>query len=452
MKIIIAGCGKVGYALAEQLNEEGHELTIIDINEEKGRLVGNVLDVMCIQGNATSYRVQEEAGVKEADLLIAVTNKDEVNLLCCLIARKAGHCQTIARVRDPGYYAEIGFIKELGLSLAINPELAAASDIARLIRVPSAMEVDAFAKGKVDLVRFRIPENSTWADKKISDATKKFGFSLLICVVERDGSHDVIIPDGNTILHEGDYISVIVSPDKMKALFASIGIESKMIKDVMIAGGGTLAYYLARKLLESKIQVKIIENNRARCDELSELLPKAMIIYGDASATDLLREEGIESTDAFISLTGLDEENVMLSCYVGKVSKAKVITKINKINYGGIIDNFDIGSVVSPKYITAEHIIKYVRSMQNSMGSAVEAVYRIIDNKVEALEFSVKKDSRVLDVPLSQLKLKKNLLLCNIIRRGKIILPSGQDMIKAGDTVIVVTTHKGLDDIDDILA
>ena len=183
MKIIIAGCGKVGYALAEQLNEEGHELTIIDINEEKGRLVGNVLDVMCIQGNATSYRVQEEAGVKEADLLIAVTNKDEVNLLCCLIARKAGHCQTIARVRDPGYYAEIGFIKEeLGLSLAINPELAAASDIARLIRVPSAMEVDAFAKGKVDLVRFRIPENSTWADKKISDATKKFGFSLLICV------------------------------------------------------------------------------------------------------------------------------------------------------------------------------------------------------------------------------------------------------------------------------
>ena len=318
--------------------------------------------------------------------------------------------------------------------------------------MPSAMEVDAFAKGKVDLVRFRIPENSTWADKKISDATKKFGFSLLICVVERDGSHDVIIPDGNTILHEGDYISVIVSPDKMKALFASIGIESKMIKDVMIAGGGTLAYYLARKLLESKIQVKIIENNRARCDELSELLPKAMIIYGDASATDLLREEGIESTDAFISLTGLDEENVMLSCYVGKVSKAKVITKINKINYGGIIDNFDIGSVVSPKYITAEHIIKYVRSMQNSMGSAVEAVYRIIDNKVEALEFSVKKDSRVLDVPLSQLKLKKNLLLCNIIRRGKIILPSGQDMIRAGDTVIVVTTHKGLDDRDDILA
>ena len=453
MKIIIAGCGKVGYALAEQLNEEGHELTIIDTNEEKAGLVGNVLDVMCIQGNATSYRVQVEAGVKEADLMIAVTGKDEVNLLCCLIARKAGHCQTIARVRDPGYYAEIGFIKEeLGLSLAINPELAAASDIARLIRIPSAMDVDAFAKGKVDLVRFRIPDGSSWSERKISEATKRFGFNMLICVVEKDGSHEVIIPDGNTILHEGDYISVIVPPDKMKALFSSIGIESKMIRDVMIAGGGTLAYYLARMLLESKIQVKIIENNRARCDELSELLPKAMIIYGDASGTDLLREEGIESSDAFISLTGLDEENVMLSCYVGKVSKAKVITKINKINYGGIIDNFDIGSVISPKYLTAEHIIKYVRGMQNSMGSAVEAVYKLIDNKVEALEFFVKKDSKVLNVPLSDLKLKSNLLLCNIVRRGKLILPTGQDSIKAGDTVIVVTTHKGLDDIEDILA
>lgn len=289
MKIIIAGCGKVGYILAEQLNEEGHEITIIDTNEEKINMVGNLLDVMCIQGNATSYHVQEEAGVKEADLLIAVTNKDEVNLLCCLIARKAGHCQTIARVRDPGYYAEIGFIKEeLGLSMAINPELAAAADIARLIQIPSAMEVDTFAKGKVDLVRFRIPKGSAWGGKKIIDASKKVGGNLLICVIERE-NHQVLIPDGNVVLHEGDYISVIVPPDRMKALFSSIGIESRMIHDVIIAGGGRLAYYLAKQLLQSRIQVRIIENNRARCDELSELLPKAMIIYGDATDTDLLK-------------------------------------------------------------------------------------------------------------------------------------------------------------------
>ena len=452
MKIIIAGCGKVGYALAEQLNEEGHELTIIDTNEEKMRL-GDILDVMCIQGNATSYRVQEEAGIKDADLLIAMTGKDEVNLLCCLIARKAGHCQTIARVRDPGYYEEISFIKEeLGLSLAVNPELTAASDIARLIRIPSAMEVDSFAKGKVDLVRFRIPEGSAWADKKVYEVSRRFGGNMLICVIERTADHEVIIPGGNTELYEGDYISVIVPPARMKELFSGIGIKSRMIKNVIIAGGGTLAYYLARRLLETKIQVTIIERSRSRCEELSELLPKAMVIYGDAAVTDVLQEEGIEEADAFVSLTGLDEENIMLSCYVGKVSHAKVITKINKVRYGGIMDNFDMGSVISPKNLTAERLLQYVRGMQNSMGSAVETLYRLIDNRVEALEFSVKRDAKVLDTPLAQLRLKDNLLLCNIVRKGKAILPSGQDCIRAGDTVIVVTTHKGLDEIDDILA
>lgn len=452
MKIIIAGCGKVGYALAEQLNEEGHELTIIDINEEKMRL-GDTLDVMCIPGNATSYRVQEEAGIKDADLLIAMTGKDEVNLLCCLIARKAGHCQTIARVRDPGYYEEIDFIKEeLGLSLAVNPELTAASDIAKLIRVPSAMEVDSFAKGKVDLVRFRIPEGSAWADKKVYEVSRRFGGNMLICAIERTSDHEVIIPGGSTELYEGDYISVIVPPARMKELFSGIGIKSRMIKNVIIAGGGTLAYYLARRLLETKIKVTIIERSRARCEELSELLPKAMIIYGDAAVTDILQEEGIEEADAFVSLTGLDEENIMLSCYVGKISHAKVITKINKVRYGGIVDNFDIGSIISPKNLTAERILQYVRGMQNSMGSAVEALYRLLDNQVEALEFSVKKEAKVLDTPLAQLKLKDNLLLCNIVRKGKAILPSGQDCIRAGDTVIVVTTHKGLDEIDDILA
>ncbi len=453
MKIIIAGCGKVGFVLAEQLNEEGHELTVIDSNEEKVNEVGNTLDVMTIHGNATSYRIQLEAGVEEADLFIAMTGKDEVNLLCCLIARKAGHCQTIARVRDPGYYSEIGFIKEeLGLSMAVNPELAAASDIARLIQVPSAMEVDTFARGKVDLVRFRIPEGSSWNGKKISEVNRRFEGKMLICVLERETDHELLIPDGNVILHEGDSISVVMTPHELKALFAGIGIRSRMIKHVMIAGGGTIAYYLAQKLLQSRIQVKIIENNRERCEKLSELLPDAMVIYGDASGTDLLREEGIQNAEAFVSLTGLDEENVMLSFYAGNVSEAKVITKINKINYGGVIDNFEIGSVISPKNLTAERIIKYVRSMQNSIGSAVEAVYRLMDNRVEALEFSVKEGAKVLNVPLMELRLKDNLLLCNIVRNGEAILPSGQDCIMAGDSVIVVTTHRGLDEIDDILA
>ena len=452
MKIIIVGCGKVGTALTAQLSREDNLVTVIDTDSIVVRNVSNTYDVMGIVGNGASYQVLQEADIEHADLMIAVTKSDEMNLLCCVIAKQAADCHTIARVRNPEYAREVNFIREeLNLSMAINPELAAAADIARLIQIPSAMEVDTFAKGKVDLVRFRIPKGSAWGGKKIIDASKKVGGNLLICVIERE-NHQVLIPDGNVVLHEGDYISVIVPPDRMKALFSSIGIESRMIHDVIIAGGGRLAYYLAKQLLQSRIQVRIIENNRARCDELSELLPKAMIIYGDATDTDLLKEEGLESADAFVSLTGVDEENVMLSCYAGRVSKAKIITKITKISYGGIIDSFDVGSIVSPRHLTTELISQYVRCMQNSMGSAVEAVYRMVDNKVEALEFSVKKGAKVLDIPLAEMKLKDNLLLCSIVRRGRIILPSGQDRIQAGDTVIVVTTHKGLDEIEDILA
>lgn len=453
MKIIIVGCGKVGYSLAEQLNEEGHEITVIDNSEYKVNMVGNALDVMSIHGNATNHHVQMEAGVEEADLLIAVTNKDEVNLLCCLIARKAGRCQTIARVRNPEYYSEISFIKEeLGLSLAINPELAAAEDIARLIQIPSVMDVDSFAKGKVDLVRFRVPEESPWAEKRLIDINKKFRGNMLVCIIERAGTHEILIPDGNAEIHEGDYISVMVPLNSLKMLLSAAGVESRMVKDVIIAGGGTIAYYLASKLSQSKMRIRIIEKNRERCEELSELLPNAIIICGDATNTELLKEEGIENVDAFVSLTGMDEENVMISFYAGKVSEAKVITKINKVSYDNILENFEIGSITSPRKLTTETIIKYVRGMQNSVGSAVEAVYRLVDGKAEALEFTVKKDSKVLNKPLAELKIRKNILLCNIVRKGKAILPTGGVSICAGDTVIVVTTHKGLDEIDDILA
>lgn len=451
MKIIVVGCGKVGYTLAEQLTAEGHDLTIIDTNEEKIQNVTANLDVMGIYGNGTSFRVQREAAIEEADLLIAVTNQDEINLLCCLIAKKAGNCRTVARVRNPEYYAEIGFIKEeLGLSLAINPELAAAADIKHLIQVPSAMEINTFAKGRVNLVKLVIPQDSSWNDKKVTEISSQCGISLLICIVERN--HTVMIPDGNTVLKAGDRISVMAPPEKLNELFAEIGIKAHKIKSVMIAGGSKIAYYLAESLLKSKMQVKIIETNRKRCEDLCDLLPKAMIIHGDASNHDILLEEGLPQMDAFVSLTDYDEENIMLSLYAHKVSQAKLITKINKIDYDSVIDDIPIGSIVSPKYLTSEYIIQYVRSMQNSMGCNVEAVYLMEDNQVEALEFVIKESSRVTDVTLMELKLKKNLLLCTIVRNGKFIIPSGRDCIQAGDTVVVVTTNKGLKDIADILA
>lgn len=455
MKVIIAGCGKVGYTLAEQLSEEGHDITVIDTKDSKLETASTNLDIIGVSGNATSYRIQQEAGVEDADLMIAVTDRDEINLLACLIAKKAGNCQTIARVRNPEYYREIDFLKEeLGLSMVINPELAAAAEISRLIQVPSAMEIDTFAKGKVNLVKFEVPEQSVWNGMKLSEISSRFHGDLLICIIERkdeNGEEEVIIPDGNTYLAGGDKVSVIIPPEKMNNLFSKLGIAHKLIKNVMIAGGSTISYYLAERLLRSSIRVKILELKHQRCEELSELLPEAMIIEGDAASETLLNEEGIINMDAFIALTNLDEENIMLSLYANKVSKAKLITKINRIAFEGVINEIPIGSIISPKNLTAECIIRYVRSMHNSMGSNVEAVYRMMHNRVEALEFYVKENSKVTDIALADLKLREKLLICAIVRNGKRFTPTGQDKIQKGDSVIVVTTDIGLNDIQEIL-
>lgn len=455
MKIIVVGCGKVGYTLTEQLSAEGHDITIIESNDAKMESACTNLDVIGVSGNGTSYRVQQEAGVEDADMLIAVTNRDEINLLACLIAKKAGNCQTVARVRNPEYFKEIGFLKEeLGLTMVINPERAAAAEIARLIQIPSAMEIDTFAKGRINLVKLELPKESPWVGLQISEVSSKFGGNLLICVIERrspEGNSEILIPGGNVYLQAGDKISVIVSPEQSNMLFQRAGVAHRIIKNVMIAGGSTISYYLAEELLKSRIKVKIIDIKQSRCEELSELLPGAMILEGDAANETLLNEEGIANTDAFVALTNFDEENIMLSLYANKVSKAKLFTKVNRIAFEGVISEIPIGSVISPKNLTAEYIIRYVRSMQNSMGSNVEAVYRMMHNQVEALEFYIKEDSKVTNVSLADLKLKPNLLICGIVRDGKKIIPTGQDELRKGDSVIVVTTNIGLNDIQEIM-
>lgn len=454
MKIIVAGCGKVGYTLAEQLSEEGYEITVIEPKPEKVQAAVDALDVIGYIGTGNSYKMQKEAGVEDADLLIAVTGHDEVNLLSCLIAKKAGNCRTIARVRNPEYVDEIGFIKEeLGLSVAINPELATARDIERLIQVPSALEVDTFANGRAYMVRLEIPKNSPWHELRVMDAAVKYGNHFLVCILER--GDDLIIPSGNTVMMEGDRISIIAPTEDLNRLFNVIGIPVRPIRNVMIAGGGTIAYYLAQRLLRAKVNTTIIESNYERCNELSEKLDKATIIYGDAADSKLLLEEGLEQMDAFVALTNFDEENIMLSLYAHRMSKAKLITKINKIAFEGIVRSIPVGSIISPKHLTAEHIIQYVRDMENSMvnerDSKVDMVYRIADNKAEALEFSVEDMSRVTNVPLMNLKLKSNLLICSIMRANRVIIPSGQDKILSGDKVVVVTTGRHLTRLEDIL-
>lgn len=454
MKIIITGCGKVGFTLAEQLSDEGHEITVIDQKAERVQAAVDALDVIGYIGNGNSYKMQKEAGVEDADLWIAVTSQDEVNLLSCLVAKKAGDCKTIARVRNPEYMEEIDYIREeLGLSLSINPEFATARDIDRLIQVPSALEVDTFAKGRAYMFRLEVPKGSPWHQMKVMDIAIKYGNHFLICILER--GDEVVIPSGHTVIMEGDKISMIAPTETLNALFNAIGIPARPIRNVMIAGGGRISFYLAEKLLKAKVNTTIIEKNYQKCQELSEKLEGATIIYGDASDSTLLLEEGLEHMDAFVALTNFDEENIMLSLYANQVSKAKLITKVNKIGFEGIVRSIPVGSIISPKSLTAEHIIQYVRDLENHSSnehdSKVDMVYRVADNKVEALEFTVEEKSKVIDIPIMNLPLKSNLLLCSILRRNRVLIPSGQDRIQAGDKVVVVTKERRLNRLEDIL-
>lgn len=450
MNIIIAGCGKLGYTLAEQLCEENHDIVVIDKDQSILDEVADVLDVQILKGNCTIYHVLKEAGVETCDLIIASTGQDEVNLLTCLIAKRASNCETIARVRNPEYFHEAPFLKnELGLAMTINPERAAAAEIAKLIQIPSAMEVDTFAKGRVNAIRFKVLEDTPLDNLTLMDFHTRICKDALVCAVKR--GQEIVIPNGNFTMKSGDIIYTILGLSARNNFFKRAGLKVKPIKNVMIIGGGTIAYYLAKLLLEAKISLKIVERDERRCQELSELLPQAIIIHGDASDKQLLLEEGIEYTDAFIALTGFDEENIILSLFANKLINTKCITKINKISFNDVVEDLPVGSIVCPKFITAEYIIQHVRSMQNTQGNNIETLYMMEDNKVEALEFSIKETSRVTGGPLMELKLKKDLIIAGIIRNSSLIVPTGKDTIMVGDTVIIVTTNKGLKDITDIL-
>ena len=450
MRIIIVGCGKIGLSIIKQLVIEKHDITVIDKNQDVINDITNNYDVMGLVGNGASYSVQKEAGVDRTNLLIAVTGSDEINLLCCLFAKKAGNCNTIARVRDPLYSKEIQYIKdELGLSMIINPEYAAAVEISRLLRFPSADKIDTFAKGRVELLNLVITEDSPFVDKTLIDVAKRVLSDILICTVER--GDDIFIPNGAFILRANDKITIVASAVNSREFFTKIGYDTHQVKDAMIIGGGTMTYYLAEILLKMGIKVKIVEVNREKCETLSENLPRATIINGDATNQEILIEEGINGCDSFVSLTGIDETNIILSLFAKTRTQGKIVTKIDRISFDDIINTFNVGSLIYPDKIAADYIVSYVRAMQNSIGSNVETLIKLNGGRVEALEFKILKGSPVIGIPLMQLNLKRDILIGCINRRGTIIIPKGQNTIEEGDTVIVVTTKSGLSDIKDIL-
>ncbi len=450
MRIVIIGVGKVGMTLTEYLSVEGNDVTLIDVDQETIDNAVNSFDVNGIVGNGVSFSVQQEAGVSHADVVIATTYSDEINMLCCLVAKKIGVRHTVARIRDPEYSRQFSFmLGEMGLDMIVNPELETAREISRLLRYPYAIRIDTFAKGKVDLAEMKIAPDSPLDGIQISDIQRKLQVRILVCAVQH--GETVYIPRGDNVLYAGDRIHFTASHRDMNTFFRKMGSFHHKLKSVFIVGGGRIAYYLALQLIDLGMNVKIVEKDEARAKFLKESLPKAQIILGDGTDQTLLAEENFADADASVAATGIDEENIILSIFAIQQRIDKVITKISKTTLTNLLEAVGLDSVVTPKLFTANLILSYIRALQSTAGGSVQTLYKLVENRVEALEFHVEKQSAVTSKTLRELNLKKDLLICCIIRKNNIIFPGGDDAIQPGDNVIVTTTNEKLTDLEDIL-
>ena len=444
------GCGKVGKVLAAQLNEAGNNITVVDINADRVADITNRYDVMGVTGNGATHTVLKEAGIDDADLMIAVTGSDERNLLCCLIAKKAGGCQTIARVRSPQYNADTPYLKEeLGLAMVINPEYAAAEEIARVLQFPSAIKIDTFAKGKVELLKFKLPEDSPLCGMSVREISARLHCDVLVCTIER--GDEAYIASGDFRFEARDIISIISEPKAAFTFFRKIKYKANPVNNVMIAGGGDITHYLCSMLDQAGISATVIEKDAERARQLSDAFPSVSVILEDAVNQEVLMQENIEKAAAFVSLTNLDEENILLSLFATSVSRGKIITKINRIEFDQVIEHLDLDTIIYPKNLTSDHIVRYVRAMNKTIGTNLETLYQVIKGKVEAAEFIVKENCGLTAAPLSDLKLRDGVLVAAIKRDRKVLIPRGNDRIQKGDSVVIVTNHLGLHDMNEVL-
>ena len=452
MQIMIVGCGKMGSTLAVQLVAEGHRVTVIDRSESVIEQISNTQDVIGYVGNGAVFSVLEEAGAKDADLLLALTQSDEMNLLSCLIAHKIGAKHTVARVRDPEYANNMYRISEdLGLSMTVNPDRQAAEEIARVLRFPAAMHVELFARGHVELVTSKLPENSHLSGIPLYELPQKLGVKVLICAVERGGTFT--IPSGGFKLQGGDVLYVTGAPREVAKALRKAGVLANPIRSVIIGGGSRISFYLAQELLRSNISVKIIERSKDSAERIAELLPGAAVINGDVTDHDLMQEEGIERADAFIGLTGLDEGNVLSALYAKRHGVGKVIAKVNNDGLESLVKETALDSVISPKRVATNVILRYVRAREASADHGrIRGLYKIADGSIEVLEFNASDENKnLLNIPLKDLKTKKHLLIACLVRNGKAIIPGGADSIQAGDVVLVVTEQHRMNDLGDIM-
>ena len=452
MRFVVIGSGKIGATLSEQLVEEGHNVIAVDNNPEAVKKLLNSQDIMCIEGNGATAAVQIDAGVKNADLLIATTAHDELNMVCCMLARQLGAKKTICRVRNPEYYDQIDIIKNnLGLALIINPELYTARDIANGLVFPTATRLEVFGKGRVEMVELKLSESSPMVGLTLAEIYKRLKIKFLICAVQRD--QGIFIPSGDFVLHADDRINIAASHSDIERFFRENGFVKSKIKSVMIVGGGKIGYYLAKQLSAIGMRVKVIEKDYNRCTELCDEIPKATIIHGDGTDQELLLDEGIKEVDAFVALSGLDEENIIMSLYAKNNSEAKTVTKINRDSYVDMARMLGLDTIVMPKLLTTGTILSYVRSLENaSSESRIESLYHLIGNQVEAIEFNIKEQiPHLTGIPLKDITLKKNILICAIIRKRQVIIPNGNDTMELDDSVIIVTKDQRFSELRDII-
>ena len=452
MKIIIVGCGKVGYAIAQQLTQEKHDITLVDDEPEHLSRADSTLDAMCLNGNGASISVLMEAGVRSADLVIAVTGVDETNLVCCLIAKSLGAQHTVARVRNPDYRRDADMLKrEIGLDMVINPDLAAAQEIARILSFPAAISVEPFAGGRIDMIGFQMQESDTILGHSLSDFHRERVAEVLICAAQR--GDEFIIPNGSFVPQLDDRLYMVGTKAELQKMLKSMGRSLHRVKDVSILGGSRISMYLSWELARTGTRVHIVEQDHDKCLRLSQELPDAMIIEGDGTDNDMIRSENLFGADGFVALTGRDEENLLMALAARRAGVKKVLAKMTRPNYMDLVQETGLGSIISPKDIIANQITRYVRALANSQGMAVESLYKLLGGKVEALEFTAKNDGYgILHTPLMKLPLRHGVLLAAIVREGRIIIPGGMTTIEPGDHVLVVTNVMGLTDLKHILA
>lgn len=451
MKIIVNGCGKIGKTIIASLVAEGHDVVAVDNDQNVLSTIVDIYDVMGVCGNGADSDTLKEAGVDDAELFVAVTGSDELNMLSCFLAKRLGAKHTIARIRNPEYNdSSLNFLKqELELSMAINPESLAARELYHILKLPTAAKIETFSRGNFEMIELRLKDDSPILGVPLSELRSRYDIKFLICVVQRGDA--VYIPDGNFVLQAGDRIGLTASPSEIQRLVRALGLFSKQAKSVMILGGSRTAYYLTRRLLASGSDVKIVDKDRSLCEELCLSLPKAVIINGDGTHQELLLEEGLQDMDAFVSLTGIDEQNILLSFFASAQDVPKVISKVNSPELSAMAERLGLDCVISPRKIIADVLVRYARALQNSMGSTIETLYSLMDDQVEAIEFLIQDEPSLVNIPLKDLQLKSDILIAGIIRQRKPIIPTGNDVILPNDRVVLLAARQHLQELKDIL-